>query len=99
MTGEGAGEGLGEGLLTGSVGGGGGGCEGDEVGGGGGGGGVDGVGGGVGVLELVNVLLEGLGSEGISELWAGGVGGSLGGPGDASVEVGTESGVKVLRKY
>jgi len=94
----GDGEGVGEGLLTVSVGGGGGGFEGDEVGGGGGG--RDGVGGGVEVLELVEVLLGGLGSEGISELGEGGVGGDVGGAGGTSVEVevGTESGVKVLRK-
>lgn len=94
----GDGEGVGEGLLTVSVGGGGGGFEGDEVGGGGGG--RVGVGEGVEVLELVEVLLEGLGSEGISELGEGGVGGFVGGPGGVSVEVevGTESGVRVLCK-
>ena len=93
----GDGEGVGEGLLTVSVGGGGGGLEGDEVGGGGGG--RDGVG-GVEVLELVEVLLGGLGSEGISELEEGRVGGFVEGPGGASVgvEVGTESGVRVLCK-
>ena len=92
----GDGEGVGEGLLTVSVGGGG--FEGEEEGGGGGG--RDGVGGGVEVLELVEVLLEGLGSEGISELGEGGVGGFVGGPGGVSVEVevGTESGMRVLCK-
>lgn len=93
----GDGEGVGEGLLTVSVGGGGGGFEVDGVGGGGGG---DGVGGGVEVLELVEVLLEGLGSEGTSELGEGRLGGFVGEPGGVSVEVevGTESGVTILCK-
>ena len=82
--------------MTGSLEGGGGGFEEEEVGRGGGRVGV----GVVEVLELVDVLLEGMGSEGTPELGAGGVGGLLGGPGGISVEVevGTGSRVEVLCK-
>lgn len=78
---------------------GGGGFEGGELGGAGG---RECVGVGVEALELVEVLLEGLGSEGISELGAGRTGGLLEGAGGGTVEVvvvvGTGSEVEVLCK-